>query len=266
MATKVDPEIVAGFVREVEGYLPKLGESLEAYRENPANIEPLEEAFRMAHCIRGAGSTLGLLALSQIARFEEDTLERIVNGEMPWSEDAGSVLDSTRGTIARYLEGMQSGHIAEQELLAETVYAYRRLRNQPEAGDEEELLAILRKIGVEPAVEEPMFAPEAPVFKPAGEVDRVNVDDELWEIFRQEAEEHFVHVEGSLARLRQSTWDREALQTIRRSIHTLKGACGIVGPPRFFRYSSNVAERMMPRSAPASLAFRLWCSCVQATG
>lgn len=232
MATKVDPEIVVGFVKEVEGYLPKMGESVDAYRENPQNMEPLEEAFRMAHIIRGAGSTLGLLALSQIAQFEEDTLESIVSGEMAWSEEVARVLDTTADTIRRYLEGMENGHVAEHELLAEVVHAYRRLRNLPESGDEEEFREILSRIHAQrhaevSELEEPGEAVR--VEARAVETDAVTVDEELWEIFRQEAEEHFAAIGKGLERLKENSWDREALQPVRRSVHTLKGASGIVG-------------------------------------
>ena len=58
------------------------------------------------------------------------------------------------------------------------------------------------------------------------------VDKELLEIFLEEATEVVGTIGESLAACRDAPHDREALTTIRRGFHTLKGSGRMVGPER----------------------------------
>jgi chemotaxis protein histidine kinase CheA len=143
MTFKVDPEIINGFVKEVESYLPKLIESLEEYRANPDHVESLEEAYRMVHCIRGAGSTIGLASLSRLAQYQEDTLEQILSGQIHWTDEAAAILEAATARLGDYLHGIVSGNLAERDIVSELVKGYRRLHNLPEEGDSAEIEQLL---------------------------------------------------------------------------------------------------------------------------
>ncbi len=240
MTTKLDPEIISGFVREVEGYLPKLIGSIEEYRQNPSSLDSLEEAYRMVHCIRGAGSTIGLFALSQIAQYQEDTLEQLLSGHISWTDQISQVLITATERIGEYLEGIRAGHVPDREPVAKLVRAFRRVRHLPESGDEAAIAGIL---GPEPDKAEPAqqreTAPAGQAFASPPEpspgpravietLDDVSVDDDLWEAFQEEAGEHFRIIAETLAVL-DVNQDEAALQTIRRSAHQLKGASGVIG-------------------------------------
>ncbi|HEX8982755.1 MAG TPA: Hpt domain-containing protein [Ktedonobacterales bacterium] len=53
--------------------------------------------------------------------------------------------------------------------------------------------------------------------------------EEAMEVFREEAQEHLQTITGGLADLEKSPGDLNALQTVRRAMHTLKGAAGMMG-------------------------------------
>ncbi len=257
MNSSLEPEILRGFVREVESYLPKLAESLSVYRADPGQVEVLEEAYRMMHCIRGAGATVGLLALSRLAQYPEDALEQILSGELNWSEDLSAALDDALLRIGGYLDGMQSEAFDERGLVEGLVRAFRRLRQLPEEGDESEINELLGASGpgyYQPEVddslehlisdenypseqvEEPSGPDEEPVFAASPSdvmqvFDEVNADDDLWAAFQEESGEHFTRIVEVFARLEQHD-DPEALKTLRRSVHQLKGACGVLGMRR----------------------------------
>ncbi|MCC6390907.1 MAG: Hpt domain-containing protein [Bryobacterales bacterium] len=261
MNFKVDPEIISGFVKEVESYLPKLVQSLEEFRANPENVDSLEEAYRMVHCIRGAGSTIGLMALSQMAQYQEDTLEQILSGQLRWSDDVAGVLASATLRIGEYLHGITSGDLHECAIVTELVKAFRRMRNLPESGDAEEIRNLLgespepEQIAEESVPDFAQMEPEILSFEtiedlmPADEpakmeapateafaepelviqtLDEFQVDDDLWSAFQEEAAEHFEKLAAGLAALEASD-DVDTLKTIRRSVHQLKGASGVVG-------------------------------------
>ena len=127
MVTNLDPEIIAGFVKEVESYLPKLVEKLEGYRANPEQIDDLEEAHRLVHCIRGAGATIGLYMLSQLAQYPEDTLEQLLTGQLRYSDEIARLLETATLQIAQLLSGVESGsicHISQNSRVASSLDAY----------------------------------------------------------------------------------------------------------------------------------------------
>jgi len=244
MTFKVDPDIINGFVKEVESYLPKLTQSLEEYRANPDRIESLEEAYRMVHCIRGAGSTIGLAALSRLAQYQEDTLEQLLSGQIHWTDQAAVILEAATDRLGDYLHGIVSGNLAERDIVSELVRGYRRLHNLPVEGDGEEIEQLLAgaveagQVAEEPAPAsseevEPGFpdfdasthdSPESVIQV----LDEFSIDDDLWGAFQEEASEHFTRIATGLAVL-ESHEDLETLKTIRRSFHQLKGASGVIG-------------------------------------
>ncbi|MBA2340122.1 MAG: response regulator [Pyrinomonadaceae bacterium] len=66
------------------------------------------------------------------------------------------------------------------------------------------------------------------------------VDPEMLEVFQEEAEEHLRTMSAGLAALASNPDDRDVLQDVRRSTHTLKGAAGVVG----LKTAARVAHRM----------------------
>lgn len=332
MIHNVDPEIIGGFVREVESYLPKLGESLDQYRRDQSSVESLEEAYRTVHCIRDAGSTIGLYSLCQMAQYQEDALERVMAGDLPWNDEVANTLVRSAERIGDFLHGIQNGDLEERTLVADLVRSFRRMQGLPETGDAAEIaqclgepasetaapaaesydesrgVAVEESLGLffveEPAigdvpteveaadaaeiaepefdvaalaadenvaalaadgnvaalaaegnvdeptdfavadltaesslapesVEDPAFAlaPEPDFHRPDNAmqtIDDPTVDEDLWGAFQEESAEHFEKLAVALARLEAGP-DPESLKTIRRSVHQLKGASGVIG-------------------------------------
>ncbi|MBL8226848.1 MAG: Hpt domain-containing protein [Bryobacterales bacterium] len=234
MITNLDPEIIAGFVKEVESYLPKLLERLEVFRANPEQIEDLEEAHRLAHCIRGAGATLGLYLLSQLAQYQEDTLEQLLNGQIRWNDDVAAVLEAATVETGALLQRMASGEIPDRGVIEQLIRSFRRLMELPETGDEQAIDTFFNPPGEEAASSEPDFSEpsDVPAFGDSSGVmqtlDDVHADDDLWAAFSEESAEHFQILAGAIEKLLEGP-DNETLKAIRRSFHQLKGASGVVG-------------------------------------
>lgn len=340
MSSKVDPEILGGFVREVESHLPRLAKSLAECRAGCGNTEALEAALRAAQCIRHAGATVGLAALSRLAQYPEDACEQLLNGELAWSDRVAATLESAARRIAEYLRGMLAGTLEEEHIVADMVRSFRRMRGLPEQGDEDEIRRVLeeeREAGERPisGVEESGvfeasdLEPEEPQFETFGEaeagaafgeaafesleepealecraeiepealpgaeavgpsdfglpeaqpqegqpcsmaiegvsemetgdlpepeavgadwneepralqdaaatggglmqtIDEVRADEDLWNAFLEETAELFERIAESLAVL-ESGANPEALKTVRRAFHQIKGAAGVVG-------------------------------------
>jgi chemosensory pili system protein ChpA (sensor histidine kinase/response regulator) len=224
MTREVDPEVLAGFIEEARSYLPQILEGIEGYRADPTRTEVLEEAHRHAHSIKGASSMVGLSGLSHIADQLEQALEEVAAGQLGLSDEVATLFLRTLTQIESYLEGAQSGTLHEQPLLDEVARDYQRLR-QPPAGPPPGAASELEPAGDSPAPE-----------PPPGE----EVSPELLEVFALETEDHLRTISTALPALERQPDDRELVQEVRRSAHTLKGVAAMVG----FARITQLAHRM----------------------
>src|ERR1039458_3848165 len=93
MAKTINRELLAAFTSEVKSYLPLVRRSFQSLNEDPSRLEVLEDAHRLVHSIKGAASMLGLSALGHMAFLEEEAIEEIACGQLPWSIPAAEVVE-----------------------------------------------------------------------------------------------------------------------------------------------------------------------------
>ncbi len=130
------------------------------------------------------------------------------------------------------------------------------------------------------------IAPDKPTEAPAAQAVQLmdasttQIDEELLEIFLEEAAEVVDTIRGSLDVVRSSPHDKEALVTIRRGYHTLKGSGRMVGLNDLGEVAWNceqVFNKWLKEEKPASpsllhftdktsLAFKGWVDELQAVG
>ena len=80
-----------------------------------------------------------------------------------------------------------------------------------------------------------------------------DIDDEILEIFLEEAEEEIARIGEYLPRWKADTGDEEALTTIRRSFHTLKGSGRLVGAQLIGEFAwafENMLNRVIDKTIP----------------
>jgi chemosensory pili system protein ChpA (sensor histidine kinase/response regulator) len=78
MDRRLDPELLAGFRQEVDGYLPVISQGLEAF-SRLGDPDSLVEPHRLVHTIKGTASLLGLPELTETAGHGEEALERLMD-------------------------------------------------------------------------------------------------------------------------------------------------------------------------------------------
>lgn len=228
MARPIDPEILAGFLAEVRGYLPRIASALAAARavgpDGPWEPERLAEPYRLMHSIKGASSMIGLSGLSHMAYYAEQALDDLQTGERTLDGPLSALLGTLLDRIDACLDGIGRGDSDSREMLAATVADFRRWRGLPADGDADELAAL--------GASAPPDVPEPGPSEAAG--------GDLLETFLEEAEEHLQAIAAALRALTLDAADRAALLSVRRSVHTLKGAAGLVG----FGELARIAHRM----------------------
>ncbi len=235
--------------------------------------EELDEAIRLTRTMRSATSLIGSYELNRVASLLEQTLESIAHQESCLDDVALSVLLTILESIDAYtlrIESriQQSSRVMaddRQELIA-AVKTFRRFHDFPEEGDHQ---AISSLFATSPAFtdgdgarfpaaarenELPGESTSPGAVAVAGDAGQANAPDalaadffrqheispELWEVFQEEANDHVDRIYAALRQLEKNHGDRERIQEVRRSAHTLKGAAGAVG----LRGVTQLAHRM----------------------
>ena len=184
-------QVLDGFRAELSSYVPKLQAQLAKLVASPADMACAAESHRLLHSIRGACNMIGLADLSELAQGGEELLDRVLEGGEPVDEECATMLVEVAGMIRENLAAASSAEPAQASA-----------QRQP-----------------------PRARPEPVPSGPRME----DLPAELVEGFLQEAEEHLQSIDRHLRELRDDPGKRPLLQEIRRSVHTLKGAAGMVG-------------------------------------
>ena len=146
----------------------------------------------------------------------------------------------------------------DRQALTAAVTAFRRFHDLPQEGDDQAISSLFSTPAALAGVEGDHFSADsraneslagenAPLVAGAGVVSRDSgearerdafvadffrqheISAELFEVFQEEANDHVDRIHAALRQLEKNHGDRELVQEIRRSAHTLKGAAGAVG-------------------------------------
>ncbi len=238
MARSANREVLQGFIEEAKSYLPTVLNMISAFRVNADRLDALEEAHRLVHTIKGAAAMVGLAGLSHIAYTLEEALEQVAAGQLPMDDQVTAVFHKTVAQIGEYLDCAWNGRVDERSFLTDVTVSFRRLRGLPESEDTAALQQVLAEVVPEtaPPAEERPSPPRPPVEGFRAE----ETSPELVEAFSTEAEDHLRQIGTRLAELEKQPNQKEKIQDVRRSAHTLKGAAGAMG----FRAIAQLTHRM----------------------
>jgi len=229
-------ELLEVFQEEAGEHLEVVGEKLRELEKDPAQPECVQEIRRAVHTIKGAAGVVGLMTASRVAHRSEDLLDDLYEQGRTVTPEILALLFST----ADVLVDLAAGHTQGDEMAARVAELFNgydaameassadvesladAVAEPPEAAEEEPSIA-----AVEAEAEEPT-EPETEQQEAAASTDAA-LSDELLETFREESDEHLATVNEHLRALQTDPQQRERVQEIRRSIHTIKGAAGVVG-------------------------------------
>ena len=272
--TPLDAATAAAFTEEFRLSLPAIAGALDAAERDRHDRASAREAHRLIHALKGAASMVGLAAFGYLLNAIEERLERAIVKSGPIPDDTLAVTRNVLPLLQAYMEVVLSGESVQSIALD----LLRAIHPDDEAAAAvlNELIEIeTRELAITP-VRENVAAPapadepspvstladlplaELPQAPPPPPVDddgprnptpaRLDIDvvpaktvpAELVEIVAQEAQEHLETIARVTALLDPAHDDRERIQELRRSVHTLKGAAGVVG----YTGASKLAHRM----------------------
>jgi chemosensory pili system protein ChpA (sensor histidine kinase/response regulator) len=258
-----DPErgqVIQAVMRECLANLARIKDAISSVTERNAGSVALDAVPQL---LRGITSALLIIEMSRAAEIAE-RIGRALGGVV----DAG---DSAAGRPA--LERLADA-IVSLEYYMETIHAGRRepqwmLDNAVRCLDSieaAESVIVPVEVEFDTSVESPATAvvtpPEPAVASAAAVVaGGENIDPEILELFIEEAREAIEAINASFPSWEIDEDNRDALHTVRRAFHTLKGSGRMVGAERIGQYSwsiehllNRVIDGTVPRT-PSLLAF-----------
>ena len=263
-------QVSAAVVRESIINLARVKDSIVEFIKNPSNTDALRPIPPLVHQIQ---SGLRLLDVKRPAELLESVRAYIQKGifskaEVPPQEDLDRMADAIV-SVEFYLETMQQGRGFPESMLDNAEACVEALGfpvgalDSVEDGDIVEIQDdTAEETGVAPAQDaedvvqlesEPASEPEKP--KPAVGPKPEDVDPEIVEIFLEEAQEEIASLKKTFPRWKQTPGDEEALGTMRRSFHTLKGSGRMVGAELIGEFAwsmENVLNRVIDETIDVS--------------
>ncbi len=210
------------------------------------DLSLLRETPELFYRVAGA---LRVLAENDAADVLNLIVAQITQGflaqeRIPTQEDLELLARAVSG-IDLYMQGLSEGEAFRPDLLSSTREAIEQLASFSVSAITAAVEQESGTLGVSDA--EPVSPP------PVGDDVADRIDPEFLDIFLEEAEEEEQTVRTQYARWQRDPDDEEALTTLRRSFHTLKGSGRLVGAERigeFARALEMLLNRVIDGSVP----------------
>ncbi|MCK5885651.1 MAG: Hpt domain-containing protein, partial [Alcanivorax sp.] len=233
-AELLDDEILGIFVEEAEEVLQTIHEFYPRLRQDHDDREALTEVRRAFHTLKGSGRLVGATSIGELAWSVENLLNRVIDQTIKPTDDMFTLVDQVNARVPSLIEdfrnGETSGDVNELIEQAEALATTRRAETGQAAGE----TTGEAETADEAAAEHEIEMPETPATAPTSEVEEADdsddlIDDEILEIFIEEAGEVLDTIREYLPMLLRQHDDRSALAEVRRAFHTLKGSGRMVG-------------------------------------
>jgi len=272
-------------IKEAKADMSRVKDAIVSFVTAPWEHELLSDVPQLNRQVRGS---MSMLSLDHAAELLSACNEYICNNliskkdipDQPTLESLADVITS----IEYYLEALDEGRSDRDEILELARTRISKL-GYPVAGDESET-AQVETLDVVPAVDdkedtkvEELTLPDEPEEVPAETIAEVpaptveqseaevshgnasevlanddnDIDEEILEIFFEEAEEEMESLATHFPKWKANPEDEESLGIVRRSFHTLKGSGRMVGATEIGEFAwsfENVLNRVIDHTLP----------------
>jgi len=244
IAGDIDGEILEIFIEEASGEIALLDELIPRVIAGDADGETLETIRRALHTLKGSGRMVGAMALGEFACVFERLLKQLIDGTCGAGVGHHELLTGFTGPLSELLDQIKGGPAPRSDIdalvrravvltVSGSIGATRpadgaRADAKPSAPDVttvDDLQALAMEAGSVGDAAGPAPAASAsalPVL--AGDA-----DPEIVELFQEEAAEQLAVISSSLKDWLADHHDQEALATVCRAFHTLKGSGRMAG-------------------------------------
>ena len=247
--SKISDELYEVFKVEAREHLSIMKTRLEELVSESDNHLALQDIRRGAHIIKGATSMIGLQAVSELSYEMENVLDQIVDNNIVLDPELINILMLTSEVLEKIIsENIDNSLQKEIVKLKKQYKDIKSFVDVSVGADESDRGPVehtseseYRDINTQ---EKDITAVSS---KSSSSIDALvsskpssDIPPELLEIFLVEANKHLQSMGQCLNRITQDLKDKNSLQEVRRSVHTIKGAAGMVG----FDTVTKISHRM----------------------
>ena len=195
----VDDDIASIFLEEAQDILESAAQALQRWLDDPENGAPLSSLQRDLHTLKGGAKMADVRPVSDLAQELENLYEGLVDRRYGHSEELAQLLNSSHERLDLLLGQLQQGQpLGDPVALIDAIRRFRQDKtNTTEANG-------------------------------AAQADVAGHDPELLEIFLEEGFDILDSSGAALLRWQEEPSNRQAVETLLRDLHTLKGGARMV--------------------------------------
>ncbi len=226
----IDEEVIEIFIEEAAEVLETIDSYLPQWQENSSGEDALDEIRRAFHTLKGSGRMVGATDIGELAWSVENVLNRIIEGARAVTPVHLQLVKDAAQCIPAMVEAFESG----SKIDASASQLLMQQASDLVSGKSSEADVPVEGTRNEPVIQEAAASEEsvsetqttAPLL---GEDDDDLVDEEIIEIFVEEATEVLEAISEYMPQWVENRENADALTEIRRAFHTLKGSGRMVG-------------------------------------
>lgn len=226
----LDTEILSYFIPEAVEYLDTIDGLIRLLRNKRDGEDAIHRLFRTAHTLKGSAYTVGFHVIGDVAHPMEGCMVAVHDKRCPLSDGLLDLLTSAAELI-RLILRRDSADV--RQLQHDVPILVQRLTQICESA-----IVVASEEAVPPGTEagglssdqsEAVVSVEMPVADLPDEYLIPDLDPEVESYFVPETQEYLELLEADLLRLEKDSQDRELINQLFRTAHTLKGSAYTVG-------------------------------------
>ncbi len=265
--TDADPEFIEVFLEEARGELAAVREQLLRWQENLQDHDALAIVRRAFHTLKGSGRMVGATVIGDFAWEYENLLNQILAGKVAASQTIISAIAAAVAALEP-LVGETPLRGGELDALPALAARAQTLAAESEEAEVEEPITAPPSFRAEPVTAPPSFRVEPVTAPPSLRVEPVTappseraaaaaIDPEFMEVFLEEARGELAAIREYSVLWKRNLADRQALVSLRRAFHTLKGSGRVVGATAIGDFAwcfEDLLSHVLNNTASASMA------------
>lgn len=226
----LDQETLSYFVPEAEEYLGTIDELVRTLESTPDDDESSYRLFRAAHTLKGSAYTVGFQVIGDVSRPMEDCMIAVREKRLCMTPVLLEMMTAAASLIRRVLRKDSAEVPKLQQEVPVLVQRLTQICESTTVVSSEE--AVPASIGTADSSSdqgEAGVSRDMPVTDLSDEYLIPDLDPEVLSYFVPEAQEYLELLETDLLRLEKDSQDRELINQLFRTAHTLKGSAYTVG-------------------------------------
>jgi chemosensory pili system protein ChpA (sensor histidine kinase/response regulator) len=228
----IDADVLSYFAPEALEYLDTISRLVRSLQGKPNDDEAIHRLYRTVHTLKGSANTVGFHVLGDIAHPMENCLIAVQENRVQLGE---SLLQSVNRAVAAVRVILRRDPANFSRLMQEVpavIDSFVRLAQGETVADGGGPAATLGTVeAASPATSNSSACPgvAAPEVFLSDDYLNPHLDPEVLSYFSPEAQEYLESLEANLLRLDKDLQNRELINQLFRTAHTLKGSAYTVG-------------------------------------